>query len=130
MKFYAYGHRNILATHKSTLEFTKDRELTKKRDCIIGVSSDFSLAELKQFIKNLKKKKIKIIVRADGFKEEINADINPYFDDDTEIVIRKSNFISKRTFAINANKAAVDLKRELISRLKENKKYIVGIFGV
>ena len=130
MKFYAYGHRNILATHKSTLEFTKDRELTKKGDCIIGVSSDFSLEELKEFIKNLKKNKIKMIITVDDISEAVKAEINPSFSDGKELVIRKTSFISKRTFAINANKAAVDLKRELISRLKENKKYIVEIFGV
>jgi hypothetical protein len=35
---FAQGHENILATHKTTLEFTKDKRLSKKGDCIVAVA--------------------------------------------------------------------------------------------
>ncbi|MEM7819116.1 MAG: DUF371 domain-containing protein, partial [Candidatus Aenigmatarchaeota archaeon] len=35
-----------------------------------------------------------------------------------DIVVRKSDFIDNRTLAILANKAACDLKRELVEKLK------------
>ena len=41
LTFLAFGHKNITANHKTTLEFTKENSVTKKGDCIIGVNSDF-----------------------------------------------------------------------------------------
>jgi hypothetical protein len=55
--------------------------------------------------------------------EKINAEINPDFNNEREMVIRKTDFVSERTFAINANKAAFELNNDLIRFLKgkENK---------
>ena len=55
--FHAFGHKNLLGTHKNTLEFTKDKNLTLKGDCIVGVNADFDAGELKNFIKNCPNKK-------------------------------------------------------------------------
>lgn len=120
MIFTAYGHPNITAKHNTTIEFTKDKEVSLDGDCIVGVNADFSLSELEK----IKNKKIKIIIKADELEEEINAEINPDFNDDREMVIRKTDFVSKRTFAINADKAAVDLRRELVELLKDKKNKI------
>jgi|SRR3989344_2149235 len=128
-KFSAHGHPNILATHKTTIEFTKDKELSKEGNCIVGVNSDFDLESLKKFINkkiSLGKKSIKIIIKINDIKEEINAELNPDFDDDKEMVIRKSDFASKRTFAIRADKGAFDLA--ICSNLKsKDDKIIVEI---
>ena len=121
MIFKAKGHKNLLGTHATTLEFTKDLELTLKGDCIIGVKSDFSVEELKKL-----KGKIKITLSAakitgnvsEKESDIITAEINPYFNDDREMVIRTSDFTDKRTFAVNATKAAKDINRELIEKLK------------
>ena len=121
-KFNAYGHPNILATHKTTLEFTKDKELSLKGDCIVGVNADFELKKLKKFIQKSKNKKITITIETISnkkIKEKINAELNPSFNSSKEFVIRKTNFVSERTFAIRANKAAFDLNRHLINFLKE-----------
>ena len=122
MEFKAKGHKNLLGTHATTLEFTKDTELTLKGDCIIGVKSDFSVEELKKL-----KGKIKITLstaKVTGNVSEkesdiITAEINPEFNDDKEMVIRTSDFVDKRTFAINATKAAKDINRELLEKLKD-----------
>ena len=116
-KFEAYGHENITARNKTTLEFTKDRDVTLKGDCIIGVKADFSLQSIKNFIKDLKNKKIKIIIKANDFTEEINAEINSGFNSDKDMVIRKSDFKDGRTFAVRADKAAADLKRGFVGHL-------------
>ncbi|HLC60986.1 MAG TPA: DUF371 domain-containing protein [Candidatus Nanoarchaeia archaeon] len=128
-KFHAYGHPNILATHKTTLEFTKDSELSLKGDCIVGVKADFKLSELKKFIKKLGNKKIEISIETldHKFKEIIEAELNTIFSDEKEIVIRKTEFGSERTLAIRSNKAAFELKRELIDYLKETKHRIIII---
>lgn len=125
-KFYAHGHPNILATHKTTLEFTKEKELSLKGNCIVGIASDFELSEIKNFIKNCKNKKMKITIEAPNKKinDTIEAEINSDFNSGNEIVIRKTEFISERTLAIKSDKAAFELKRELIEFLKEKKNKI------
>jgi len=110
--FAAHGHPNITAKHKNTIEFTKDKNVTLNGDCIIGINSDFNLKEIKELIKN--NNKLKIIIKVDGIIEEINCQVNPDFDDETEIVIRKSGFVSKRTLGIKADKACSDLKRDFV----------------
>lgn len=128
--FTCYGHENILSKHKTTLEFTKDEDLSLKGDCIIGIKADFSLPLLKKFIKSLKNNKITITVNNNNENdvEKINAEINPSFNSDKDIVVRKSDYIDGRTFAINADKAAVELNRELINFLKEKKNKIEVVF--
>ena len=126
-KFHAYGNPNILATHKTTLEFTKDKEISLKGDCIIGVKADFDLMEIRNFIKNSIIKEITITIGTINnkkIKETINAELNPNFNSNEEIVIRKMDFVSERTFAINSNKAAFDLNRGLIRFLKEKENKI------
>ena len=115
MKFRIKGHENVLATHNSTLEFTKDMYLTKKGDCIIGVDSDFDYNEL---MKIVKKEKIVITITIDDQKEIINAKVNKNFNHKHEIVIRKTSFLSDRTLGIYADKAAIDVDRNIIEKLK------------
>ena len=139
-----YGHENITAKHKTTLEFTKDEELRLEGDCIIGVKSDFSLGSLKDFInkKDLyKNKKITITIRTINdnktkndaktkkpIEEKITAEINPKFNSHDEIVIRKTDFVSERTLATKADKAASDLNRNLIDYLRYRESKITVVF--
>jgi len=117
--FNIHGHKNVLGTHKNTIEFTKEYDLTLNGDCILGVKADFDLDELKTLVK--KYSKIKIIITVEDLIEEITADINKEFSDEHEIVIRKSNFLSDRTLGINASKAVLDLDRKLVDKLKNPK---------
>jgi hypothetical protein len=116
-QFHACGHPNIRGTHKTTLEFTKDKEVSLKGDCIIGVRADFELQKLKEFMK--KADKVKIIIEAGGIRDEIDAVINPNFNSDREMVIRKGNFASERTFGVNADKGAFELDNKIINKLKD-----------
>ena len=130
-KFYAHSHPNILGTHKTTLEFTKDKNLSLEGDCIIGVNSDFELKKIKNFIKNAQYEKHKIvkikISSLNGeFRDEVTAELNPSFNNAHEIVVRKTDFVSERTLATNANKSSSELDRRLIDYLKvPNRKVIV-----
>ena len=124
--FKAWGHQNILATHKTTLEFTKDREVSFRGDCIVGIKADFELSKLKEFAKS--GSKIKITIKSANLTEVIFAEVNPDFDDDKELVIRKTDFNSKRTFAIKSDKAAFDLDRNFVGHLKkENDKIYISL---
>ena len=130
-KFHACGHPNILGAHKTTLEFTKDREVTLEGDCIIGVNADFELEKIRNFIKNSINKKITITIQAISklkkLQETVLAELNPNFNDETEFVIRKADFVSERTFATSSNRAAFELNRDLMNYLKEKKNRIAII---
>ena len=125
--FFSFGHPNITAKHKNTIEFTKDKELSLKGDCIIGVNSDFDLKEIKKLIKD--SKRIKIVIKVEGISEEINCEVNPGFDDDKEIVIRKGEFVSKRTLGIRADKACSDFSEEFINKLNQEGRKIEVTLG-
>lgn len=121
----AYGHPNILSNHKTTIEITKDYDLTKNGDCIVGIKANKACFDLNKNIKNSLKegKNIKIIFCVGNIVDEIIAKGSPnlILENKKDIVIRKSDFIDDRTLAINANKAACDLKSKLIRSLKDEK---------
>ncbi len=129
---YAKGHPNVTSAHKSTFEVTMDKEIGIKADCIIGVSSD---SKLEDFPDELRKAiqcedtVIKIQLQTEnGFDEIIGyGHLELTLDHPTDMVCRKSDFKCSRTLMIKANKAAVDLNRELISDLKQGKELKVKI---
>ena len=121
---FGYGHKNIQATHKTTVEFTKDLHLTKKGDCIITVAADKALADLTaEFKEKLRKPhaKLTITIETDGIIEQVHAEGSPQLilTHPTDIVVRKSDYICSRTLAVNADKAACDLSRALVEKLKK-----------
>jgi hypothetical protein len=114
--FHCWGHENIRAKHPKTIEFTKDAHLTPRGDCIIGIRADFDLPSVKRL-----SGRIRITVEVNGLQDTFQAFVNPDFDDDYEMVFRKSGFRSKRTLGINLNKGAIGLKRDIV-RLMRNPK--------
>ena len=121
----AKGNKLIKATHKSTLEITKDNYLTERGDCIIGISANYSVKDLPEDLKDhlLDEGKIKIVIKVDDLIDNIIAygSRKLLLTNDISIVIRKSNYIDDRTLAINSNKGAIDIDRRLIERLKNEK---------
>ena len=115
MKFTVYGHSNLLGTHKSTLEFTHDKELTLKGDCIIGVKANFKTSDANKF----KNKKILIQLQVGNIHDQIKGQYNNCFTHKHEMVIRKSSYVDQRTLVINADKAAIDISRSLINAMKK-----------
>jgi hypothetical protein len=126
---FGYGHEKILATHKTTLEFTKDKRLSKKGDCIVTVATDKALADLSaEFKENLRKTnaKLSVLIEVDGLIEQVNAHGSPrlILTHPTDMVIRKSDYVCNRTLAIHADKAAKDLPRDLVEKLKNPKQKV------
>jgi hypothetical protein len=129
----AWGHKNVLSQHKTTIEVTMEQNLTKKGDCIIGVGADMGLVDLSDEFKESARDenaKIKITFSAGGAKETVTGRGHPdlTFTHKTEMVIRKSDFICDRTLMIHADKGASELDRKLINLLKDkNQKLVVTI---
>lgn len=125
----AYGHENIQATHQSTLEITKDSQLSRRGDCIIAVSADKALSDLNAKFKEYLRRenaKLEMLIEVGEVAELVNAFGSPKLPltHPTDIVIRKSNYICNRTLAINADKAAIDLSRTLVEKLKNPKRKV------
>ena len=118
------GHPLISAFNKSTLMFTREEQITSNGDCIIGVKANKSCFELTNSVKQAIKindSTIKIMISVGKYITEIVAKGNSKLslDDQNEIVIRKSEYLSPRTLAICSNKAAIDIDREVIDLLKD-----------
>ena len=114
VSFTCKGHPNIRAEHNRTIEFTKDPDLTERGDCIIGVSCDFDPQEVKKL-----RGKVRIRVRLGDLEDSFSAYINPNFDDDNEIVFRKSGVRTVRTLGTQLNKGSSRLDRSIVERMKD-----------
>ena len=133
----ARGHPNILSRHKTTFEITKETHLTPRGDCIIGVCADKGIFELSEnFRDSLKDEnaRLEILLKIPGcgLEEKVNAcgSEKLTFTHPTDIVVRKSNFLSPRTLAICANRAAIDFGREFIEKLKSSDSELLVVMNV
>lgn len=125
----AYGHENILSKHKNTFEVTKDNYLTKRGDCIIGVNADKGAYDFSEKFKYMLKganSNVRIFIICNQFRDEVKAkgNENLILTNKDDIVVRKSKFIDDRTVAVMADKAAIDLNREMIKILSEEKEKV------
>lgn len=106
------------------MEITKHEVKSKRGDCIIATRSELALRdlpiELKERAKD-DKSNIGLLIEVGGLVEEVWGKGHPKlsFKSESDMVIRKSNFICDRTLMIRANKAAFDLNRELVELLKD-----------
>ena len=117
-----YGHKNILSLHPRTIEVTKDPNLTKNGDCIIGVSANKACDDLNISIKKrLRTKdtfvKMKIIVDQVEFELAGIGNTDLSISHKHDIVLRKSNYTDSRTLAISCDKSAIDIPRDLVNLL-------------
>lgn len=116
------GHRNILATHRNTIELTKDPEVSSRGDCIIGVRSSKACYDIspsmKAQIQNGSGLEFEIRVDEESFRFKGRGHGKLILSSRTEFVLRKSDFLSDRTAAISCSVAAIDIPRNLISKLQ------------
>lgn len=119
----AKGHPEIKALHPTTIMVTKDKEVGPKGDCIIAVAADKSVADLNETIKRMIQLGCRILItlEVNGATEVIQAFGHPdlTLNHTRDMVVRKSAFKCGRTLAIHADKAAADLSRTLVARLRD-----------
>ena len=126
----AYGHENIRATHKTTFEITKEKDLTPRGDCIIGVRADKSIRDINDDLKRILKReeRVEIVLNLPdyGLEERLFGfgSKRMSFEDESDVVVRKSDFVCGRTLLIKSNKAARDLNREFVELLRDRKTLI------
>ena len=121
-KFHCYGHKNISSTHRTTIEFTTEPDLSTKGDCILAVKSTSSLRNLPDNLKEKMKidgQTITVILEVGHMQEKITGYGNSKlsFTDENALIIRRSSFVCSRTLMINSNKAACDISRDIVNSL-------------
>jgi hypothetical protein len=121
---FAYGHINVQALHRSTIEITKMDQLTEKGDCVIAVSANKSAQDLSPCFKHALQNdnaKLSMLVEAGGASDAVEARGSPnlVLGHLNDLVVRKSNYVCNRTLAICADKAAIDLTRDLVEELQK-----------
>ncbi|MFQ6073958.1 MAG: DUF371 domain-containing protein [Candidatus Bathyarchaeia archaeon] len=121
---YARGHENVLSTHKTTFQITKEPFLSKRGDCVIAVAATKGARDLSPEFKETARReraRITVIIEVDRVKEVVKAQGSARltFTHQNDLVVRKSSYACGRTLAVQADKAAKDLSRRLVEKLRK-----------
>jgi hypothetical protein len=133
--FKAQGHPNITAGHRTTVMITRDSELTRNGDCIVGVNAEMGLTDLPLQVKaaiRAKGSSVKLTLQAGCLIFQMQGRGHPDLplDHPDDMVARKSRYICGRTLMIEGDKGACNIFPELISVLQEGDREITVIIEV
>jgi len=116
------GHKNILSLHARTIEITKDSNLTKNGDCIVGVSANKACNDLNTALKARLRTNgtvVKITIVVEPYEFELSGYGNNGLDitHEHDIVLRKSTYVDSRTLIVSCDKSALDIPRKMVFSL-------------
>ncbi|MFW9771377.1 MAG: DUF371 domain-containing protein [Candidatus Heimdallarchaeota archaeon] len=131
-KIYAYGHQNISCTHKTTIEVTKDKYITRSGTCILATNASKACFDLNDELKRMifYERKIKVKIQVDNISDTFfgfghkNLKLLSHKD----LVFRKSDYICDRTVLIKCSKSSNDLDNNIIEKIKNPQKKILILF--
>ena len=119
--FRARGHHNVSALHETTIEITKDDYLTRRGDCIVGVSSEAGANDLPAWLKErIRQGWVVVVVLCSGdVCDSVVGRGDPRLElsDGHKMIMRRSSYVEPSTIMIRSNKAARELRRDLVSTL-------------
>lgn len=126
----AWGHPNVTGRNRTTFEVTREDYLTRRGDCIVAVNASKGAKDLSEEFRKAARRedaKITVIIQAGGYREVAvgRGDPGLTFSHPTDLVARKSCFISDRTLMVGADKAAKDFSRELIREAQNPSQKVV-----
>ncbi len=118
----AKGHPLVKATHPTTLMITSDCEIGPHGDCIVAVAADKGAADLSSRLKRAIRegRGVKVTFKVGDAVAVVRAwgHGGLALSNTRDMVIRKSSFVCGRTLAVKADKAAIDLPRDFVGRLR------------
>ena len=113
----------MLSNHRNTIEITKDSDISLRADCIIGVAADKACSDLdSKLVEHIRSRgNLKFLVTVKNLEFVFcgTGSSELQLTHPTEIVFRKSDFISSRTIALHCDAAAIDLPREMVKLLQD-----------
>lgn len=119
----AYGHPNVRATHRTTMQLTKDEEISRRADCIIGVRANKSVRDLSEAVKRHLMEGgevvIAIAVMDLEFRFTARGSEGLRLTHASDSVIRRSTYVDDRTLAIRAEASSRDIPREIARLLRD-----------
>ncbi|HZC70464.1 MAG TPA: DUF371 domain-containing protein, partial [Jatrophihabitans sp.] len=110
MRLVGRGHSAIRATHRKTLEFTPEREITERATCVVAVGVEGIREPLAG--------DVRITITAAGASFTFEARGNSSWDASGTAIIRRSPFRLPDTLATHATATAHDLPRPLVEALR------------
>jgi hypothetical protein len=122
--FLARGHRNILALHETTVMTTREAHLSRRGDCVAAVSAEKGLSDLSPEIKEVARRPGAIIIltlRVGGEVFEVKGMGHPSltYADPNDMVARKSGYVCDRTLMVHSDRAACDMPRRIVDKLRD-----------
>lgn len=110
------------ALHASTIEITREGELSPGGDCVLGVRASGACSDIPDIMKKRLKDpdtrvRLRIIVDNMAFDMQARGSQNLTLEHTGDIVIRRSSFCCPRTMAVGANAAADAIPREMVRAL-------------
>jgi len=126
----ASGHPKIRASHTTTLEITKEADLTERGDCIVATSASKGAADLsREFSKLVKNNaaRVALTIKVANRYETVTGrgDGRLLLSHPTDLVVRKSGYVCPRTLMVQADRSASDLSREFVKVLRDQSSRIV-----
>ncbi len=127
------GHKNILSTHKKTIEITKEKRLTPQGDCIVGVGAEYACTDIPDEMKRRIRDpnhaiRVSIVVGGHRFEITGRGHERLTLKHAGDIVVRKSGFVCSRTLAVRCDRASDDIPREMIRQLQDPEAR--GVFSI
>jgi hypothetical protein len=108
----ASGHPRIRATHRKTLELSREREITERATCVVGVAAEIdehALAALHGHVE--------LTLSAGERAETVRGRLNPAFRPGDPLVVRRASAVTRDALVIGADRAACDLPRSFVEEL-------------
>jgi hypothetical protein len=112
---------NVTATNRRTLEISKDPYVTRRGDCIVACCAEKAAGELRRdVLQALASRGVVLVVIEAGDVQEVVTGETPGTMPTSRwrMVVRRSRYVDDSTVAIAADKAAANLDRSLVERLR------------
>ena len=110
----AAGHRNIRATHRKTLELTREPEIGPRATCVVAVG-----AELDEPSALGLRGRVELTLAVGGLREAVRGRINPAFQPGDPLIARRADAVTRDALVIDADRAAADLPRPFVAALAD-----------
>lgn len=110
----AAGHPNIRATHRKTLELTREAEIGERATCVVGVAARLDEEELARL-----HGRVELTLSAAGLEERVRGRLNPAFRPGDPLVVRRAPAVTRDALIVDADRAASALPRSFVAALTD-----------